>query len=400
MPDATSLPRRRSMNDALARLAVIPAAARERAIAAVVAIHANELAHEARRVVRSLGVPPTDRSTALDLIATAQRALLHDVATGRRGIDPRTWAPAVRDESLRAVREAAAQGVITVAPHRQRLALRRAELLAVRQAPSGPSTSPAPVTLVLPAVPARAVAPTEKAAQAPRARRIGHGSRARVARPANVRHARQLTGSAHARPMTRRSLRWAAAGLLSTVTIVVGAAVAPAEERPADIGGVTSNVSFVDRLTLPVLGLWDKLFPNGGDEVPAVDPPSEEAPVATPSPTVPSEPPGTTGPDPVVAPVPPPPASSVPAPNPGPGRDGRHHDGDRHDKGDGPGRGQERDDDEDEDDDDDRRDRGSGRDQGKDRGENRRPSGDGDRGRSGQERGDRQLTGKGAGAGS
>ena len=260
-----------------------------------------------------------------------------------------------------------------MAPHRQRLALQRAELLAVRQAPSGPSVSPAPVTLVLPAVPARTVAPSEKPARARRARRVDVGSRSRVARPANVRHARQLTGSAQARRATRRSLRWVAAGLLSTVTIVVGAAVAPAEERPADLGGETSNVSFVDRLTLPVLGLWDKLFPNGGDELLPVEPPSEETPDTTPSPTVPSEQP--TVPAPVLVPAPAPPATSVPAPapapNPGPGR---HHDGDRHDKGDGPGRGHERDDD---DDDDDRGDRGSGRDQRKDRDENRRPSDDG-----------------------
>ncbi|WP_336707474.1 hypothetical protein [Oerskovia sp. USHLN155] len=374
--------------DALSGLAALPASAREHALAEFWASRAGELAREARRVVRAHLVAPADRTAALDAVTTAQQALLRDVAAGHRSIDPRTWVPTLRAESARAVRRSAAQGAVAVAPYRQRLAAQRANLLAVRETaadrvPPAASTRPAVVTVgstgVASAIPPSApladgagVAPVLKAP-------VGLAARRTTGSAGIPRHARRRPGTVLGHGMSpRQSLRWSAAALLSTVTIVVGAAVAPAEERPVDETG-TSNVSFVDRLTMPIVGLWDNLVGNGKDKDPdAVVPVPVDSPT-TPAPAVQQ------APAPTVPPPPVPPAVPV-APVPGTGagtgpqvpqEGGRHGNGSSWRDHDDLGRAEwhERDDeDDDRDDDDERRGDRHGRDE--QRGQGR---GDGDR---------------------
>lgn len=375
--------------DALSGLAALPASAREHALAEFWASRAGELAREARRVVRAHLVAPADRPAALDAVTTAQRALLRDVAAGHRSIDPRTWVPTLRAESARAVRRSAAQGSVAVAPYRQRLAAQRANLLAVRETvadgvPPAASSRPAAATVgstgvVTPAVPQPSPV-TDRAAVAPALKDpVGLVTRRTVGPVGVPRHARRPAGTALGHGMSpRQSLRWSAAALLSTVTIVVGAAVAPAEERPVD-GTGTSEVSFVDRLTMPIVGLWDNLVGNGKDKDP-----DAVVPVPVVSPTTPAlevqQAPAPTVPQPPVAPA-------VPvAPVPGTGTGGSQvpqEGGGRHGSGgswrdhDDLGRAEwhERDDeDDDRDDDDERRGDRHGRDE--QRGQGR---GDGDR---------------------
>lgn len=363
--------------DALSGLAALPAGAREHAVAEFWASRAGELAREARRVVRAHLVAPTDRPAALDAVTAAQQALLRDVAAGHRSIDPRTWVPTLRAESARAVRRSAAQGAVAVAPYRQRLASQRANLLAVRETAADrvpPAVSPRPAVATVGStgdVPALTPpsALTDRADVAPvlKAPVADHRPTGSAGRP---RHARRRPGTVLGHGMSpRKSLRWSAAALLSTVTIVVGAAVAPAEERPVDETG-TSNVSFVDRLTMPIVGLWDNLVGNGKDKDPdAVVPVPVDSPT-TPAPAVQQTPAPTVPPPPVVPAVP---AVPVPDTGPGtgtggsqaPGEGGRHGNGSSWRDHDDLGRAEwhERDDEDDERDDDDRRGDRHGRDE-------------------------------------
>jgi len=329
---------------ALPGFAALSAPARERALADVVAARANELAREARRVVRAYDIAPVDRAAALDAVATVQRALLRDIATGRRVLDPRSWVPTVRTESERAVRRASIQQSLSVAPYRQRLAAQRATLLAVRQdaargVPVVPVAAPAEA---LPAGPAEST-PGGAAASAAHGL-LGRAPRSRAVPRGGARHARGPS-TPHAHHVTaRRTLRWGAAALLSSVTILAGAAVAPAEERPAG----TSDMSFVDRLTLPLVSLWDAIVPGGTAQTPAVpddavSPQDVEEPgpveTTTPSPAPTPAPAAPVAPDkssPVVPAVPAPPVGT---PGPGVPQDGhRGHDG-RRERDDGERRG-------------------------------------------------------------
>ncbi|MFF3064712.1 hypothetical protein ACFVQ3_09145 [Oerskovia sp. NPDC057915] len=363
---------------ALSGLADLPPGAREQALAEFWASRAGELAREARRVVRACLVAPDDRSAALDAVTRTQQALLRDVAAGRRSIDPRSWVATVRAESALAVRRSAAEGTVAVAPYRQRLAAQRAHLLAVRETAA---------VAVPPAVsPRTAVVAVGSTTVAPSLVPVGRVAHRPTGRAGTPRHARRQAGTVLGHGMSpRRSLRWSAAALLSTVTIVVGAAVAPAEERPAGETG-TSNVSFVDRLTMPIVGLWDNLVGNGRDKDPdAVVPVPVVSPTA-PAPVV-QEVPAPTVPQPPVAPA-------VPVPGPGSGigtgsgtgGSRAPQEGGRHDGGSGwrdhdeLGRGEwhERDDEDDDDRDDDERhgDRqGRGEEHGQGRGDDDRGNG-------------------------
>ncbi|QDW62473.1 hypothetical protein [Oerskovia sp. KBS0722] len=352
--------------DALSGLAALPASAREHALAEFCASRAGELAREARRVVRAHLVAPADRPAALDAVTTAQQALLRDVAAGHRSIDPRTWLPTLRAESARAVRRSAAQ-VSVVAPYRQRLAAQRANLLAVRETAADrvpPAVSPRPAVATVGSTGVASVVPppsalTDGADVAPALKDpVGLATRRPAGSVGMPRHARRRPGTVLGHGMSpRKSLRWSAAALLSTVTIVVGAAVAPAEERPVDETG-TSTVSFVDRLTMPIVGLWDNLVGNGKDENPdAVVPVPVDSPT-TPAPAVQQTPAPTVPPPPVVPAVP---VVPVPGAGPGAGTGGSQvpQEGGRHGTGGGwrdhddLGRGEwhERDEDRDEDDD-------------------------------------------------
>jgi hypothetical protein len=384
MSDAHPAPRLSTVRT-LTDLAELSGPAFDSALADLAASRASELAREAWRVVRALDVAPSDRRAALGAVATIQRALFHDVATGRTPLEPRAWRPTVRAESARAVRTAAAQGAVAVAPRRQHLAAQRATLLAVREnatppaAPDAPVAQAVPTTQILPIVPVMPFAPvpltadaapeaTPSVAAAPRTR-----GRQRSAPPTTPRHVRHPAGSGgHRRVTAQRSLRWGAAALLSSVTIVVGAAVAPAEERPLNAPG-SSSVSFVDRLTLPILGVWNTLVSGGEGSSPSEVAPVDEAPDPTPPAAPPAivppagdqlAPPGPTAPKPPVTPSPPP--AVVP---PGTGSSTPHDRGGHRDwrdddgmgRGEGHGRDDDHDDDDDDDDDESRRGRGDGR---------------------------------------
>ncbi|MFJ2299540.1 hypothetical protein [Oerskovia paurometabola] len=394
MSDA--LPARQPLGvDALSALAALPAHAREHALAEFLASRAGELAREARRVVRTYRVAPADRAAAHDAVTTAQQALMRDVATGRRSVDARSWAPTVRAESARAVRRSAAQGAYAVVPYRQRLAAQRATLLAVRETaaegvPPAADPRPAAVALASAGVPS-AVPPTSSLVGGTAAAHVvkvpvEHVTRRPTGPAGTPRHARRQARAVLGNGLSpRKSLRWSAAALLSTVTIVVGAAVAPAEERPDD-GTGASNVTFVDRLTMPIVGLWDNLVGNGKDNgkgtvvpVPVESPtPSPPAVQPTPAPTATQVP---------VAPAVPavPAAPAAPVPGGGPGRSQAPQDGGRHGNSGGwrdhddLGRGEwhERDDEDDDRDDDERRGDRHGRDDQRGQGRGDR---DGDRG--------------------
>ncbi|MHA7132042.1 hypothetical protein [Oerskovia turbata] len=383
MSDVQPAPRLSTVRT-LTDLAELSGPAFESALAELAASRASELAREAWRVVRALDVAPSDRRAALGAVATIQRALFHDVATGRVPLEPRAWRPTVRAESARAVRTAAAQGAVTVAPRRQHLAAQRATLLAVREnaIPPTPPTFDAPVpqampaTQVLPVVPvvpfASAVGAAPEAKPSVAAGPRGRGPH-RSAAPTNPRHVRHPAGPGGHRHVTaQRSLRWGAAALLSSVTIVVGAAVAPAEERPLNAPG-SSSVSFVDRLTLPILGMWNTLVSGGEGSSPSEVAPVDEAPDPTPPAAPPAvapppgdqvAPPGPTAPKPPVAPSPPP--AVVP---PGTGSSTPHDKGGRRDwrdddgmgRGEGHGRDDDDHDDDEDDDDESRQERDDGR---------------------------------------
>lgn len=365
--------------DALSGLAAMPAHARELAIAEFLASRAVELAREARRVVRTHRVAPADRPAAHDAVTTAQQALLRDIAAGRRNVDPRSWAPTVRAESMRAVHRSATQGVFAVAPYRQRLATQRATLLAVREnATTGVPVAPGPAAATVrplggpSTVAPLAVSPDDVAPVRVVRTPAGLVATTHAGPSGPPRHARRPVMVVGRAVIPRRSLRWSTAALLSTVTIVVGAAVAPAEERPAD-GTSTSNVSFVDRLTMPIASLWDNLVGGGKVKDPEAVVP---VPVVSPTPTAPpvQQPPAPTAKETPVAPAVPvaPPAPAAPvAPGAGTNRSPAPPEGGRHGNGSGwhdhddMGRGEwhERDDEDDDGDDDDRRGDGHGRDE-------------------------------------
>lgn len=391
MSDARPAPRLPAGAGALAGLPALPVTACESALTELLAARAGDLAREARRVVRAYELAPADRATALDAVAAVQRALLLDVVAGRTSIDPRTWTLSVRGESARAVRRAAAQGAITVAPHRQRLATQRAALLAVRENASVGVPVETGTEQPVADVPVRTELSATAASPFESTTATGRAPRSATGPLGPARHARSPVGATPGRRLTaRRSARWGAAALLSSVTIMVGAAVAPAEERPADAPG-TSNVSFVDRLTMPIIGLWETLVPGSKDQDPAdvsptPDPPAPAVPVPsvpTPEPT-PTPTPDPTVPDAAVVPVVPttpivpdvpdaPVAPVVPAPGtgsggswttPGDGRPGNS--GGRHDHDTGRGEKHEHDERRGDDDDDDWR--GWGRDKDRDTG--------------------------------
>jgi hypothetical protein len=392
MPDVGPT-HQRSTVDAVRELATIPRAALDRALASLAASRAGVLAREALRVVRALDVAPDDRPAALEAITTVQRTLLHEVATGDRDLDARSWTPTVRAESAQAVRRAAAAGTVTLTPYRHRLAAQRATLLAARENASPdheyayePTRHPATVPLVCASMATTAPASNGSSSpvQSPRVD-AAHPRGHRVT--GTARHVRPTGGLVGTRrPTTRRSLRWGAAALLSSVTIVVGAAVAPAEERPLD--SPTSELSFVDRLTLPILSVWEDIVSSGrsGTDVAPTDDPTEPTPTETPAPvheeSAPTRTPGAGAPGVPQAP------SVAPAPSTGAGSTDGGRGGESH-RGHGDRRGQDRDDDagrgehgrdkdDDEDDEDDRGGRGDddhrgdGRDRWHGRGEGNR----------------------------
>ncbi|WP_402372812.1 hypothetical protein [Isoptericola rhizosphaerae] len=204
---------RSGIRHALAEVRALPGAERERALAAVVVAHDAELARAARRAVRTIGATAGARYAALEIVETSQRALMQDVATGRRHVDDRAWPATMRFESARAARQGVARGVLAATPYRQRLAADRAVLVQLRRA-AGPSGT----TTKVDEVAARwgAVAPAEPAAVAPLAQPRAHRpSRRPASRP---RHPRRAVGPA----------RWGVAAVLTSVTLLVGANVATA----------------------------------------------------------------------------------------------------------------------------------------------------------------------------
>jgi hypothetical protein len=331
----------------LAGVVRMPSAAREHALAVVGAQHSAELDRDARRLVRALGVAEPDRAAALEVVGTVQRTVLHDALTGRRVVDGRDWSPTVRFESVHAVRREAAHGRLSVTPYQHRLAADRAALLALRQAAAATDRAIAQAARQAEARAARPVLGTAaepvRRPVAGTGRPVGGVSRG-VALPGmvfppvpkapapglvpgvdGVRRGSgrpAVPGPARSSNATR-SVRFGAAAALSSVTLIFGAAIAPADDSGPE--GGTDDFE-LDSLQLQPFG-W-KPFDLDGVDVPAgSEEAAEEVPqvIPAPTPTVtpspePEQPapvpePEPAAPAPAPAPTPAPPAGSTPPPS-------------------------------------------------------------------------------------
>ncbi|OLT54252.1 hypothetical protein BJF88_09945 [Cellulosimicrobium sp. CUA-896] len=309
------------MRGVLAGVARMPSAAREHALAVVVEQHDAELDRDARRLVRTLGVAEPDRAAALEVVGTVQRAVLRDAVAGRRAVDGRSWTPTVRFEAVRAVGHEAAQGRLAVTPYQHRLAADRAALLALRQAAAATDRAIAQAVpqagaprraalpgMVFPPVPKVVAPPT----LVPRTQAVRRG----------VGHPAAATGPARSSHATR-SVRFGAAAALSSVTLIFGAAIAPADDNVPE--GATGDFE-LDSLQLQPFGLkpfdLDGVEPTTGpegeevEEVPQVVP----APEPSPTPSATAEQPARPAPEPAprladaAAPQPAPEPAPAPAP--------------------------------------------------------------------------------------
>lgn len=209
---------------------------RAEAAAEIVAAHRAELRRDAYRLVRSAGVAEADQVLAAAVVADVQESVLRGAARSGVPLDSRTWAPLVQLEAAAALRAAAAEGVLAATAPGHRLARERAALLVLRQAAA--DLEPASC---IPAAPLRA-----GGAGTRRERRV-------VA--AGARRTRA------ARTRTARTARFGTAFTLSTATIVLGAALAPA----ADLGGFSTHDLPLVRAVQSTLGLS-----GGGDGTPQV----------------------------------------------------------------------------------------------------------------------------------
>jgi hypothetical protein len=326
----------------LAGVSRMPGAAREHALAVVGAQHAAELDRDARRLVRSLGVAEPDRAAALEVVATVQRTVLHDALSGRRVVDGPAWSPTVRFESAHAVRREAARGRLSVPPYQHRLAADRATLLALRQAAAAADRATAQAEAARAARPAHdtAAASVRWAPVRPLTVRPVPGTERRVALPGMVfppvpkapvphlapggtvprglRPATSPAGPVRSSNATR-SVRFGAAAALSSVTLIFGAAIAPADDSAPD--GGTGDFE-LDSLQLQPFG-WKPFdldgvdVPAGSDEAAEEVPQVVPAPTPTPTPTPEEAPPAPSAPEPA-APAPAPTTPPAPAPTPAP----------------------------------------------------------------------------------
>lgn len=310
----------------LAGVPRMPSAAREHALAVVGAQHAPELEHDARRLVRTLGVADADRPAALEVVGAVQRGVLHDAVSGRRVVDGRSWAPTVRFEAARAVRHEAARGRLGVTPYQHRLAADRAALLAVRQVAAAAERAAAERAAAERAAAERAAAAqsearaarTVRATAAEQLRPVASTGR-RVALPGMVFPPVPQIPSPKPAPVaapprtgrssgTTRSVRFGAAAALSSVTLIFGAAIAPADD--SGTGGTPGEFE-LDRLQLHPFG-WKPFDLDGVEPAEGTDEAVTEAPQVVPAP----EPPPVETPSP--EPEQPEPAPSTPAPQPAP----------------------------------------------------------------------------------
>ncbi|MFC8923876.1 hypothetical protein [Cellulosimicrobium sp. NPDC057127] len=345
MSDAGARWQHAGVRGVLAGVVRMPVAAREHALAVVGAQHSDELSRDARRLVRALGVEETDRGAALEVVGTVQRGVLRDAVSGHRVVDPRAWAPTVRFEAVRAVRDEAARGRLVVTPYHHRLAADRAALLTLRQAAAttdGAITRATRAATQARQTPVRAVRDT--AAEPVRRPVAGTGHRValpgmvfppvpqaapRVVPPADrvrrgTRRAalQDVQGVQGVRTVrssnATRSVRFGAAAALSSVTLIFGAAIAPADDSAPD---GTAGEFELDRLQLQPFG-WKPFDLDGVEPSTGSQEPVAEVPQVVPAPEPSPEPPVTTQPEPAPAPAPetvaPAPAPEPPAPGPVP----------------------------------------------------------------------------------